>query len=99
MVKEFQVNKSIMIFKINIVKLIDKYQKPIKLSVTPNFLKTYFKELKKFAVKISAKINRQKICSNHINFWDQTFEVIPKCIKFQNGHGNFKNLTINVVSF
>ena len=68
MVKEFQVNKSIMIFKINIVKLIDKYQKPIKLSVTPNFLKTYFKELKKFAVKISAKINRQKICSNHINF-------------------------------
>ena len=30
-----------MIFKIIIVKLIDKYQKLIKLSVTLNFLKTY----------------------------------------------------------
>ena len=35
-----------MIFKINTVKLIDKYPKRIKSSVTLNFLKNYFKDIK-----------------------------------------------------
>ena len=35
-----------MIFKINIAKLIDKYPKLIKLLVTLNFSKIYFKDIK-----------------------------------------------------
>ena len=35
-----------MMFKINIVKLIDKYPKLMKSSATLNFLKTYFKGIK-----------------------------------------------------
>ena len=37
MVKEFKVNRSTVIFKINIIKSIDKYPKLIKSSVTMNF--------------------------------------------------------------
>ena len=44
MIQKFKVTKSTVIFKINIVKLIDKYSKLMKSSVTLNF---YFKFNKK----------------------------------------------------
>ena len=43
MVKEFKVNKSTMIFKINIVKLIDKYPKLMKSSFVLKFFENLFK--------------------------------------------------------
>ena len=46
LVKEFKVHKTAMIFKINIVKLTDKYPRPMKLSVTLEYLKMYFKDIK-----------------------------------------------------
>lgn len=42
MVKEFKVNRSTVIFKINIIKSIDKYPKLIKSSVTLNFSENIF---------------------------------------------------------
>lgn len=42
MVKEFKVNRSTVIFKINIIKSIDKYSKLIKSSVTLNFSENIF---------------------------------------------------------
>lgn len=44
--KGFKVHKTTMIFKINLVKLIDKHPKLMKSSVTLGFLKTYFKDIK-----------------------------------------------------
>ena len=46
LIKQFKVHKTMMIFKINIAKLIDKYPKLIKLLVTLNFSKIYFKDIK-----------------------------------------------------
>ena len=45
-VHKFNVTKNTMIFKINIVKLIDKYPKLMKTSVALNVLKNYFKDIK-----------------------------------------------------
>ena len=46
LVEEFGISKSTIIFKINIVKLVDKYKKMLTSSVTLNFLKSYFKDIK-----------------------------------------------------
>ena len=46
LVKQFGINKSTIIFKINIVKLADKYPKMLTSSVTLNFLKSYHKDIK-----------------------------------------------------
>ena len=46
LVNEFNVHKSTITFKINIVKLIDKYPKLMKSSMTLGFLKNYYKEIK-----------------------------------------------------
>ena len=46
LVKQFGINKSTIIFKINIVKLADKYPKMLTLSVTLKFLKGYYKDIK-----------------------------------------------------
>ena len=46
LVEQFRINKSTIIFKINIVKLVDKYKKMLASSVTLNFLKSYFKGIK-----------------------------------------------------
>ena len=40
MVKQIKINKSTIIFKINSLKLIDKYPRLMKSSVIPNILKT-----------------------------------------------------------
>ena len=41
LIEQFGISKSAIIFKINIVKLVDKYKKMVKSSVTLNFLKRY----------------------------------------------------------
>ena len=46
LVEQFKINKSTIIFKINIVKLVDNYKKVLASSVTLNFLKSYFKGIK-----------------------------------------------------
>ena len=47
MVKKLKIHKSTIIFKINVFKMIEKYLKLMKLSVTLTFLKNYLKEIKK----------------------------------------------------
>ena len=46
LVNEFEVHKSTIIFKVNIVKLIDKHPILMKSSVTLGFLKNYHKDIK-----------------------------------------------------
>ena len=46
MVSKLKIPKSTLIFKINVFKLIEKYPKLMKSSVTPTFLKYYFKDIK-----------------------------------------------------
>ena len=45
LVNEFKVHKSTIIFKINIVKLIDKHPTLMESSVTLGFLKNYYKDI------------------------------------------------------
>ena len=47
MVEELNIYKSTIIFKINVFKLINKYQKLKKSSVTLTFLKNYLQDIKK----------------------------------------------------
>ena len=51
LIKQFTIYKTIMTFKINIVKLIDKYPNLMKPSVTLIFFPNYFKDIK-YVVKI-----------------------------------------------
>ena len=44
--EQFKITTSTIIFKINIVKLIDKYPKMITSSITLNFLKSYYEDIK-----------------------------------------------------
>ena len=46
LVEQSEISKSTIIFKINIVKLIDKYKRIVKLSVTLIFLKSCYKDIK-----------------------------------------------------
>ena len=46
LVNEFKIHKGTIIFKINIVKLIDKHSIMMKSSVTIGFLKNYYKDIK-----------------------------------------------------
>ena len=46
LVEQFRINRTTTIFKINIVKLADKYPKIWTSSVTLNFLKSYHKDIK-----------------------------------------------------
>ena len=46
-VEKLKIHKSTIIFKINVFKLIEKYPKLMKSSVTLTFLKNYFKDIKK----------------------------------------------------
>ena len=45
LVNEFKLHKSTIIFKINIVKLIDKHPTLMESSVTLGFLKNYYKDI------------------------------------------------------
>ena len=46
LVERFKITKGTIIFKVNIVKLIDKYPKMMTSSITLNFLKSYYKYIK-----------------------------------------------------
>ena len=46
LVEQFKITKKTMIFKINIVKLIDKHLKMMTPSITLKFLKSYYKDIK-----------------------------------------------------
>ena len=46
MVKELEIHKSTVIFKINVFKLIEKYPKVMRSSVILTFLKNYLKDIK-----------------------------------------------------
>ena len=46
LVNEFKIHKGTIIFKINIVKLVDKHSIMMKSSVTIGFLKNYYKDIK-----------------------------------------------------
>ena len=46
LVSEFKVDKNTIIFNINILKLIDKHPKLMKLSIKLSFLKNYLKDIK-----------------------------------------------------
>ena len=52
LVEQFGINRSTIIFKINIVKLAEKYRKMLISSVTLNFLKSYHKDTKSICKKI-----------------------------------------------
>ena len=55
MAQQFGVNKSTIIFKINIVKFIDKHPKIKKSSLSLHFLKNYFKLIKKLCEENSSE--------------------------------------------
>ena len=55
MVKQFGVSKSTIIFKINIVKLIDKHPKIKISSLSLHFLKKYFKMIKEIREENSSE--------------------------------------------
>ena len=46
LVEQFGINRTTIIFKINVVKLVDKYPERLTSSVTLNFLKNYYKDIK-----------------------------------------------------
>ena len=46
LLNDFKITKGTIIFKINTVKLIDKYPKMLTSSITLNFLKSYYKDIK-----------------------------------------------------
>ena len=50
-----------MIFKINIVKLIDKYSKLMKSSVTLRFLENYYKDIKETCNENSNEFEQVKV--------------------------------------
>lgn len=58
MVQKFNFTQNTMIFKINIVNLIDKCPRLVKSSVTLGFLKIYFKDIKKVFEENSNKLGQ-----------------------------------------
>ena len=56
LLKEFKICKTVIIFKTNIVKLINNYPKLMKSTVTlKNFFKNYFKDIKEMCSENSNK--------------------------------------------
>ena len=51
LVEQFKITKGTIIFKMNIVKLVDKYPKMMPSSVSLNFLKSYYKDIKNICKK------------------------------------------------
>ena len=58
LVNELEIHRGPTIFKINIVKLIDKHPKMVKSSMTLGFLKNYYKDFKEICTKIQTSLNR-----------------------------------------
>ena len=55
MVGKLKIHKSTIIFKINVFKLIEKYWKLMRSSVTLTFLKNYLKDIKKVCEENSSE--------------------------------------------
>ena len=51
LVEQFKTSKSTMLFRINIAKLVDRHAKMLTLSITLNFLKSYYKDIKNICKK------------------------------------------------
>ena len=51
LVEKLKINRSTIIFKISIVKLVDTYPKMLTLSVTLNFLESHYKDIKSISKK------------------------------------------------
>ena len=60
LVTEFKTHKSMIIFKINIFKLIDKHPKLMKPWVILSFLKNYFKDIKQICEENSCEFEQVK---------------------------------------
>ena len=60
MVKQFGYSKSTIIFKINTVKLINKYPKVKNSSLSLNFLKKYFKLIKEICEENAGEFEQVK---------------------------------------
>ena len=55
MVGKLKIHKNTIVFKINVFKLIEKYPKLMKSSVTLTFLKNYFKDIKQICKENSSE--------------------------------------------
>ena len=55
MVSKLKIHKSTIIFKINFFRLIEKYPKLMKSSVTLTFMKNYFKDIKQICEENSSE--------------------------------------------
>ena len=58
MVRKLKIHKSTLIFKISVFKLIEKYPKLMKSSVTLTFLKNYLKGHEENLKKIQVSLNK-----------------------------------------
>ena len=84
MVRNFNVNKSMITFKINIVKPATKYPRLIKSSILLNFLKTYFKDDLAYLNRNLQKI-RLLFLEELILFsgkFSKLYKNQPFCVKF-----------------
>ena len=60
LVEEFKVYKTTTTFKINAVKLIDKYPKLMKSSMTLGLLKNCYKDIKEICNKNPSELNSEE---------------------------------------
>ena len=60
MVGKLKIHKSTILFKINVFKLIEKYPKLMRSSVTLIFLKNYLKDIKKVCEENLSNFNEWK---------------------------------------
>ena len=58
MAGKLKIHKSTIVFKINVFKLIEKYPKLMKSSVTLTFLKNYLKDIKEVCEENSSEFQR-----------------------------------------
>lgn len=73
-------------FNINIVKLLDKFPKLMESSLTLDFLKNYFKDIK-------------DRCNKRQNEFKQVKIICLRERMLQNGQTDFKDFTANVARF
>ena len=79
MVRNFNVNKSTLIFKMNIVKLVNKYTKLKKSFFSLNILKTYYKNIKKICKEKAEKFKSiEDLVTFLLKYSCQYFEIKEK---------------------
>ena len=78
MIKDCSITKSTMVFKMNIVKLLNKYQKLKKQRQSLDFMKNYFKIIKEIC-KGNARESKQrttKCVLNSLTFYLHIFDCL-----------------------